>query len=209
MQNQKGSKQKNLSEYYKRIRSELERFYRNGKAGLSLRHPFRPSSYLTRSPVSPDCLEIVARTENPDEEDFYYEELLPNFLKFSKEEGFDIIGYSREKYKEPFQRLLNSNIENFNSITGTVLFRGDIYFVRCRPKEITGLPRNQEERLYYLTAKKLFNYEYRKISERGFFEMVIDYIDLYEREESLIRRNIILWVALLLAGSLIITILNL
>lgn len=155
-----------VKDYCERYRRELDSFYssRCFLLGLGL--------------VELDRLPIESNIYSKDGGDLYFEKLLPEFIEFTVNESFDIFKFDKRKDYEVFQKLLNKYMEQISS--EPIVFNGCVYFIRCEYKEI-GLPKDIKLREEFFEFKELFYYKYYKVSEKGFFETIIFYINLYEK----------------------------
>ena len=136
--------------------------------------------------MPPKKMPIVGSTDNgKDSKDsegieIYQEVLLPKFIEFTESEGFDLINYDKSQYKNNFSDLYEKSIKEFNENLSPLVFRDNIYFLRIKSKNLTGIPKDT---MSYLELKELFNYEYYRVNEQSFFKIITAYNNLYEFNE--------------------------
>ncbi|MFZ2189372.1 MAG: hypothetical protein WA057_02360 [Candidatus Magasanikiibacteriota bacterium] len=185
----------NLSGYCEKIIKEINDFYLDNKGYYHYSDNLNIFSYNKM----PNELPVTGSVTAGYDEDglaIYDEILLPNFIELTKKNGFDILNFDKNQYKENFLTLLDSNIEEFNKNQKPIIFRECIYFLRLHSKNLSGLPKTLEGRMSFMELKELFEYEYYRIDERDFFEMVISYINLYGHYEKIRKVNDFLKIAI-------------
>ena len=134
--------------------------------------------------------------------ELYFDKLLPEFLEYAEVQGTDLIKWNRRNEKVPFRDKLNELVESFEEIISPCIFEGNAYFVRLEPKDISGLPRDVDNRESFLETSQLFSYRYISVSEENFFKILVHYYNLHSSYSQTLDRNSKLTIALLIVLAL-------
>ena len=120
-------------------------------------------------PLSEDELkELTSKPSNrvhhcptSDANDIYFHHLLPRFLRYAEDEGFDVLHWNKQNSSQPFGQVLEQTFNNWvydNVLAHYILIEETLYLTYCSPKDINGLPHHDpEERKRHLDKHKLFS----------------------------------------------------
>lgn len=187
--------QESINEFRNRVLGELDSFYRSGPYKYDSLHIDR---YI--GVVDPSKLPVESGVLGNSNEEFYFEKLLPAFLKFAKDEGTNLNDWDRRQTKTPFNERLKELVESFNEIITPCVYGGRIFFVRCEPKEISGLPHDAGKREDFIETKSLFNYRYYAFDEKDAFKLFAYYTNLHAEYEHAIKSKTTIGIIAFIVG---------
>jgi hypothetical protein len=107
---------------------------------------------------------------NQSGDELYFKCLLPRFLDDVRDQGINLMNWSDKNQPDPLKNSLPGIIEKFR---GPFVYKGNVIFLRCRAKEFGGLPKDMEQREWFIREKAIFfEYDAYIVSERDFFGII-------------------------------------